>query len=336
MRFRGQDLARLRALEHELGLLSLERPQALSYLLPAVVELLGADRGVAYALEVDEVPRLGFVAGAVDQPAARRDWELLLAERPVGWTGYNALRPEPEQRNRAIDSARMLGWDGLRALPVYQRVMAPHGLAEHDHLRVLVCEGESMLAFVGGLRHGAAFTAYEQALLQALVPALHRRLLVERQLADAASGTRAVEAAMEAVPGEAYLVDRRGRLRQANQAGRLRLERDPRETAERLAAATRGVPTSLRVQLLQGGGALLIQSEPEHRARRVEQAARRYGLTARQTQVLGELARGKSNAEIACALGCSPPTVEVHLRAISDKLDVESRAGILARLLELA
>lgn len=334
MRFRRRDLERIRALERELNLLALDRPRALTYLLPAVQELLGADNAVAYQLEPGPELKLGLLTGAITDGPARKAWEALIAQQPESWTGYNPRRPEPEQRNRAIDSARMLGWDGLRALPVYQRVMVPFGLGEHDHLRVLICEGQSLLGFVGGLRHGALFSGYERALLQRLVPALHRRLTLERHLVEGPETAWALDAALEALPGEAYLVDGRGRLSHANHAGRTRLERDRAGASESAEAALKGRPSTLSMQRLSGGGALLT-GRVDRRSQRVSAAARIFELTARQTEVLAQLAMGKSNAEIAAALGCSPMTVEVHLKAVCEKLQCQGRTAMLARLLEL-
>lgn len=66
---------------------------------------------------------------------------------------------------------------------------------------------------------------------------------------------------------------------------------------------------------------------------RVLQAAVAWDLTARQRDVLGCLARGMANKEIAVALECALPTVATHVVSIFRKAGVSSRAGLLAKLL---
>ena len=56
----------------------------------------------------------------------------------------------------------------------------------------------------------------------------------------------------------------------------------------------------------------------------VEQPA---GLTEREVEVLGLLARGETNRQIADALGISVKTVGAHVEHIYTKADVRSRAA---------
>ncbi|WP_282797264.1 response regulator [Streptomyces sp. CC224B] len=58
--------------------------------------------------------------------------------------------------------------------------------------------------------------------------------------------------------------------------------------------------------------------------------APRPGLTPRERDILGQLAQGLGNRDIARALFISEATVKTHLGRIYDKLGVETRAGAVA------
>ncbi|MGW5678338.1 response regulator [Streptomyces sp. NPDC003860] len=58
--------------------------------------------------------------------------------------------------------------------------------------------------------------------------------------------------------------------------------------------------------------------------------AGRPSLTERETDILGQLARGLGNREIARALFISEATVKTHLGRIYGKLGVDTRAGAVA------
>jgi len=57
-----------------------------------------------------------------------------------------------------------------------------------------------------------------------------------------------------------------------------------------------------------------------------------WGLTPRESDIVEHLALGKTNAAIADALFVSAHTVEWHLRAVFEKLGVQSRQEVLAAL----
>ncbi|WBL34949.1 helix-turn-helix transcriptional regulator [Tepidiforma flava] len=48
-------------------------------------------------------------------------------------------------------------------------------------------------------------------------------------------------------------------------------------------------------------------------------------LSAREAEVLGLVAEGRTNAEVAAMLGISPETVKTHVSRILAKLGVQSR-----------
>jgi DNA-binding CsgD family transcriptional regulator len=335
MRPLKRDVARIRAIRSQLETIHFGRP-ILEDVLPAIGELINTEKTIAFSLapKANHLEPDAFLGAGFDIPGVREGMRVLMREDPVGWTAYNAFRPEPEQRNVAIDCARRFGWGGLCALPVYRRVLLRHQLKDHDQLRVLVCEGKTLLAFVGGWRHDELFSDYERQLLQAVTPALQQRLRLERQMRDASATEAALEAALDAIPGDVYVLDARARVQHANAAGRRQLDAARRDTTESLCRALREPEASFQVTRFGAGGALVVRRGSDRREARVEAARVRFSLTRRQTEVLGELAKGRSNAEIAAELRCSPATVEVHLRTLFAKLDCDSRAGLLARLLE--
>ncbi len=60
--------------------------------------------------------------------------------------------------------------------------------------------------------------------------------------------------------------------------------------------------------------------------------ANRYGLTARESEVMGHLLQGLSTKQIAAALRISPYTVQEHFTAIFDKLGIRSRRQLVGKL----
>ena len=63
----------------------------------------------------------------------------------------------------------------------------------------------------------------------------------------------------------------------------------------------------------------------------VPESAQVDGLTNRETEILGWVARGKTNQEIAVLLIVSPHTVRKHLEHVYEKLRVNSRTAAVAR-----
>jgi len=70
--------------------------------------------------------------------------------------------------------------------------------------------------------------------------------------------------------------------------------------------------------------------------KRNDAAIRSLGLSARETEILEQLAAGGSNKEIARALGISPNTVKTHVARVYEKLDVQRRVQAIEKARELA
>lgn len=249
--------------------------------------------------------------------------------------GFDARRPERAQRNVPMTMGDLAA-GAARPIPVVGELFPRFGIAGFDQLRVLVCEGESLLAWVGGFRE-APFTRRDKMVLGALVPALRRRLSVERQLGEAPVAVAALAAALEAVGTAAFVVRGSGQVVHANAAARALLEQDRRMVTALLRDRLRGVgAAALDLVRLEGGVpdhwlALLRGGARPDPAPRVVAAARRWGLTARESQVLGRLALGEANKTIAAALGCAPNTVEIHVSSLLQKSGCESRSQLVAR-----
>ena len=77
---------------------------------------------------------------------------------------------------------------------------------------------------------------------------------------------------------------------------------------------------------------IAVTLEPARAPELAEVIADAYGLTARERRVTELVAQGLPNAAIAGQLYLSPYTVQDHLKAIFEKLDVSSRGQLVARL----
>jgi len=69
---------------------------------------------------------------------------------------------------------------------------------------------------------------------------------------------------------------------------------------------------------------------------RNDKAIKALGLTRRELEMLGFLAQGKSNKEIARDLGLSPNTIKTHLANLYEKLGVKNRTQAVMSAAELS
>ena len=69
---------------------------------------------------------------------------------------------------------------------------------------------------------------------------------------------------------------------------------------------------------------------------RNDAAIRSLGLTGRECEILEQLATGRSNKEMARALGISPNTVKTHVGRLYEKLEVGNRIRAVEKARGLA
>lgn len=96
--------------------------------------------------------------------------------------------------------------------------------------------------------------------------------------------------------------------------------------------STRG---ELTVSLLRGAEDcwLLLQ---EYRNEALQKRLRETGLTARETEVLLWVVKGKTNNEVAIILGTQPATIKKHLKGIYVKFGIGSRMAAISYARALA
>jgi DNA-binding CsgD family transcriptional regulator len=309
-------------------------PSVLVSFMPELRKLFDAERAFAYGLAWEGgAPRFDFLLpyGVAVEPL-RTEYEEMMRATPLGWAAYNPLRPEPGQRN----VARIVkGRENQK--PALARVLARFPFfGRDDQLRVLVCDGSALVAWVGVVR-SERFARHERELLGRIVPRLHERLLLERKLGTSQLAAAALDAALEQFGGAAVIVNHRGMVVHANSAAHAAMERDRTGFAERLRAAVAGkAGTDLRTTPLGGPGlgrhTLVIERGPAADPRaRATHFAQRWTLTERQSEILAEVARGQSNKTIAALLGCAENTVEFHVTTLLRKAECESRSQLVAR-----
>ncbi len=342
---------------------------ALPRVMDTLREGLRAERTVAYGVEVGlEQYTASFCHGSgfpLPQGVLFETLNGFLRQRPNPWGYYDPARPVPAQRNRALHfrphdqtqeeplhDTRQGAWRRLGigpaeqeqvrervstgAVTIYRRL----GMEHMFQLRVLVCEGPALLAWVGALR-GEPFTLREQRLLQALIPALQRRLGLEARLREAGLLGSALEAALEALGQPAYVITSTGRVVHTNSAGRAQAERARETLAEAAQCFARGeapprgaTVTPLRVPGLALHYLVVDQSAEAQAGARIHVLAERWGLTAREVEVLERIIQGESNKAIAARLGCAERTVEVHVTHVLSKAAVESRSALIAKFFQ--
>ncbi|MGE0327143.1 MAG: LuxR C-terminal-related transcriptional regulator [Polyangiaceae bacterium] len=300
-------------------------------------DLLRVDQFMLYALaprddffELTRFDALGWPAGAKQAASA------FLGAVRTDCLYFDPMRPAAWQRNRAFTEVQLSARTRM-PLPagpqLAKRILTP----KTEQVRVLVCDGPALVAWVGGLRDGT-FRPRDAQVLSAIAPILCRRLVLEQSIAASVPYREMLGAVLEAVGAQAFVLTESGAVVHCNSAGQVCLDINRAETVEALRsilkAALRGRQFAGATATRVGRYWLVVDRRAPARnlEARLAAWARSLDLTKRQREVATLLVQGASNASIAAVLGCAERTVEVHVSAILAKAGAESRAEIIARL----
>ncbi|MDB4960831.1 MAG: hthA [Myxococcales bacterium] len=261
------------------------------------------------------------------------------APRRFGW--YDAIRPEPEQRNVVLDLESLVSRADLEQSAVYTELLVPLHLQHTHQVRALICEGASLLAWFGTF-HPVSVDTRQQELMISMIPAMRRRLSIERRLDTASMQTAALETALDQLGVPAYVIGASGRIFESNQSGKALLQTRRSDVSAALQDALAGRPSSINFELVRfrehGMGdhwlAILRARGSDIRiAQAVSLAVIRFKLTSRQREVLELVLRGEANTTIAAMLAISERAVEQHVSAMFDRAAVDSRSALISLVL---
>ncbi len=339
-----RDRDAVRGLRDEIERVDLGGASIATTVLPRVAELVEADNAAVYSLR----DRTGqWLLERFDATGATAPAEPLMRE--LFHTGgatpvlYNPAAPLAAHSNRVIDASVLIDelGDAWASSPMNVRVCTPLGLQRHHHVRALICDGPRLLAWFGTMTERAP-TGRQLGILQALVPAMRKRLALEEQLVDLTYVRPALGVVLDRVGGPAYVVDARAGIHEMNVAGRELLALESADVRAALGDALAGRANAFTFELvdicdsLHGPlrlAVLRMSSIEERLVACVRVCVQTWTLTPRQAEVLALLVRGLSNATVAAALGCTERTVEMHVTALLDRAGVDSRSALISRVL---
>jgi DNA-binding CsgD family transcriptional regulator len=260
------------------------------------------------------------------------------------YAAFDPVCPEQAQRDVAVTNDDIATISGVQAksTSTYRELLPRYGLERSDQLRALICEGNSLLAWVGGFR-ADAFRDEDPEHFDELLPFLRHRLLLERRALRAQLTSAVLPIAMEALVAPAFIVAESGRILEANSLGQQWLAHDAMAASFTLREAVRGAgqEVGFEVARIEFGSArpayfVWRRNPPPGAMGAADERACRRGLTPRQRTAMRLLALGLSNKALATEMGCAQKTVEVHVSAVLKKAHASSRAELLAKIFGVA
>jgi DNA-binding CsgD family transcriptional regulator len=222
--------------------------------------------------------------------------------------------------------------------PRFAQLYRPLGYG--DECRGVFRVGASCWGYLTLARDGSAgpFTEVE---VQAVREALH----------EAAPGVRASVLRSPRVAGEhasaVVILTAEDAIESHSDPAGAWLDREPLPSVLRIAAALArsGPRARLRVRAAGGrwciveaatlvatGGKVAVTIRPAAPGELLPILFERYGLTGRESEIVLELARGNATKQIAARLQISTHTVRDHMKAIFEKVGVNSRGELIATL----
>ncbi|HWY78001.1 MAG TPA: helix-turn-helix transcriptional regulator [Verrucomicrobiae bacterium] len=301
----------------------------------------GQMKVVANPPELNDSPRIKHLAAIIDEhPLVQHQQK----------TGDVSARKISDLLSRA----------GFHESAVYREVYRHIGC--EDQMAFTLHATPETIAAMAMNRSRRSFTEEERASLNLLQPHLiqiYRNAELLTALQEKLAG---VERMMHKLPVGLLLINARGRIKFATEHARRLMERflQPAASSDCLPSVlsewlskTRvwnghSLPNPTGHLCLEGpAGKLLVRSVreagddetmlvlEERPSERTAQSLRVLGLTARESEVLFWVTRGKTNHEVALILGSATRTVQKHLERIFSKLGVESRTAAAGRALEV-
>jgi DNA-binding CsgD family transcriptional regulator len=336
VRFSPDDRAGIRSIEDRLARLPIDAPAVAPFeddVLEEIGALLRCGNCLAFRPARSALGGWGYGDWVSTDKRLCSRYDAIASARPARFA-FDPRLPAASQRNRAL-LLRDVHVHGPDETCEVEEDWPKVGVAQWDQLRVLVCEGPRLLAWIGGLRQ-EPFSERDRAVLSALVPALRRASRLRRLLLDSSLAIAALDVAMEVLSAPAFVTYADGRVAHANSCGAALVDRDPGGVAARARKAIhersgRSLAVRLDAPGLPDRWLVVLREENSDREDRLRASARLWATTRREKDVLRCVISGASNKEIALELGVHEGTVERHVTSLLRKAKADGRARLVAR-----